>query len=54
MRYTQQALDKLTQDLYVAVVADILDELGEKDFCLSGDLRPMKNSGKFLGYARTL
>ena len=54
MRYTQQALYKLTQDLYVAVVADILDELGEKDFCLSGDLRPMKNSGKFLGYARTL
>ncbi len=54
MRYTQQALDKLTQDLYVAVVADILDELGEKDFCLSEDLRPMKNSGKFLGYARTL
>ena len=54
MRYTQNQLDKLTQELYVAVVADILDELEEKDFCLSGDLRPMKNSGKFLGYARTL
>lgn len=54
MRYTQAELDRLTQDLYVAVVADILDELGEKDFCLSGALRPMKSSGKIVGYARTL
>ena len=54
MRYTKAELDRLTQDLYTAVVADILDELGEKDFCLSEALRPMHNSGKIVGYARTL
>ena len=54
MRYSKAELDKLTQTLYTAVIADILDEVGEKDFCLSEALRPMKNSGKFMGYARTL
>lgn len=54
MRYTQRELDTLTKELYTAVVADILDEVGERDFCLSEDLRPMKNSGKIVGYARTL
>lgn len=54
MRYTQAELDSLSRELYTAVLADILDELGEKDFCFSEDLRPMKNSGKIMGYARTL
>ena len=54
MRYTQKELDALTKELYTAVVADILDEMRERDFCLSESLRPMKNSGKIVGYARTL
>lgn len=54
MRYGKTQLDEIQRELYTAVVADILDEIGEKDFCLSDRLQPMKSSGKLVGYARTL
>ena len=54
MRYDRDKLDALTKELYVAVIADILDEIGETDFCLSESIRPVRQSGPVVGYARTL
>ena len=54
MRYGKAELDRIQHQLYTAVIADILDEVGERDFCFSGELRPMGCSGKLAGYARTL
>lgn len=54
MRYTQQELDELQENLYSAVLSDIMDDLDIHDFSLSGELKPTLNSGKMIGYARTL
>lgn len=54
MRYTQHELDELQEQLYTAVLSDIMDDLGIHDFSLSGEIRPTLNSGKLIGYARTL
>ncbi|MEA4912092.1 MAG: RraA family protein [Oscillospiraceae bacterium] len=54
MKYGKEKLDALCGELYTAVLADILDEIGEKDFCFCDTLRPMASSSKMIGYARTL
>lgn len=41
-------------DLYTAVIADALDELGFHDRAMSENLRPLSPEAKFAGWARTI
>ena len=54
MRYSKERLDELQRLLYSAVIADILDEIGVKDFVMDSKMKPIINSGAVVGYARTL
>lgn len=40
--------------LYSAVLADVLDSLGQRDFALPSNLRPLRNDWKLFGRAATL
>jgi regulator of RNase E activity RraA len=45
---------RMERDLYTAVVADSLDELGYHDQAMAARLRPLWNGCRFAGWARTI
>ncbi len=54
MCYNKERLDELQEIVYSAVVADILDELGIKNFAMEDKLKCLSGSNTLIGYARTL
>jgi regulator of RNase E activity RraA len=46
--------DRLRENLYTAVVADALDEAGERNQAMSERLRPLTTNHVFSGWARTI
>ena len=54
MRYSKEKLDELQEILYSAVIADILDEIGVKNFAMNDNLKPISVEKSLIGYVRTL
>ena len=46
--------DMIERELYSAVVADVLDELGHRDQHMRSDIRPLHDGAKIVGRAATL
>jgi len=46
--------DTIERELYSAVVADVLDELGHRDQHMRNDIRPLYDGAKIVGRAATL
>lgn len=49
-----RTFENIEQQLYTAVLADALDELGHHDCAMQEHLRPLSNEFKFVGRARTI
>ena len=54
MAYSKNQLDEMQKVLYSAVIADILDDIGVKNFNLPNSIYPILDSGSIMGYARTV
>lgn len=48
------AFDRLEEELYTAVVSDVLDQLGYRDQAMSADIRPVWAGARLVGRAHTV
>jgi len=46
--------DQLAEDLYTAVISDVLDALGYRDQAMTADIRPVYAGAKLIGRAHTV
>lgn len=53
-RYTKEYLDKIEKELTTAVICDILDEFGYRNQAMSGQIKPLDDSYKLVGIAKTM
>lgn len=49
-----ELFESVERNLYTAVVADVLDQLGQRDRALRENLRPLSQDCTFAGWARTI
>lgn len=53
-RYTKEYLDKIEKELTTAVICDILDDFGYRNQAMSGQIKPLDDSYKLVGIAKTM
>ena len=52
MAYTKAQFDQMQKELYSAVIADILDDMGYRNFNMDSALHPILDSTALMGYVR--
>lgn len=53
-KYTQELMNEFEQKLSAAVLCDILDDLGYRNQAMQGNIYPLHEDYKLIGYAKTI